>query len=240
VFTSSAINAAKASAQTAAAQPPTSYGPNQTPATTTTATAQSTYPSAQPASPAVPAPTSAATQRYVPLQPTPTTKIDSDIPPPPQPGAFPTPLNKTTVVPPPKVGETYHQPSVAPSYPPQMSIPPPTSAYRAQPPSSTTSTTTIPLTSYPVPISASDAGSTRRSIEHPPGYHQNAYASEPSSDQRRAQEAHNASAPQDTGEGGIGGLGADNIWNSAKKWATQAGEKLSEAEAEVWKKINKQ
>jgi len=28
--------------------------------------------------------------------------------------------------------------------------------------------------------------------------------------------------------------------NTAKKWAQQAGEKISEAEAEVWRRINKE
>lgn len=244
VFTSSAISAAKASAAT----PQTAVrSPNQAPATTaaqsTHTSAQSAYPSARPGAPPIPAPTGAAAQRYAPLQPTPTTQTQLDTPPPPQPGAIPTPLSRSTIPPPPKAGEAYHVPppsTSAPSYPPQMSVPPPASAYRAQPPSSTTSSTTMPLVSYPVSMPGPETGAARRSIEHPPGYHQNTYASELSSDQRRAQEATNSSAHQDKGESGVGGLGADSIWSSARKWASQAGEKLSEAEAEVWKKINKQ
>jgi hypothetical protein len=40
--------------------------------------------------------------------------------------------------------------------------------------------------------------------------------------------------------GSEGGLDADSVWNVAKKWAQTAGEKFSEAEAEVWRKINKE
>ncbi len=36
----------------------------------------------------------------------------------------------------------------------------------------------------------------------------------------------------DEGEGGI--------WDTAKKWAVMAGEKASEVEGEVWKRINKE
>jgi hypothetical protein len=244
VFTTSAINAAKASAQTPQTTSLPTSTANQAP-TTTTSTVNASYPSAQPGAPAVSAPTNAATQRYAPVQPTPTTKLNSDAPPAPQPGAAPTPLNKSTIPPPPKAGESYQPPAqvtnAPPSYiPPQMSFSPPTNAYRAQPPSSMTNSTTIPSASYPVSIPTAEFGEPRRSIEHPPGYHQNTYASEPSSDQRRAQDSVNSTVFQDSSEGGIGGLGTENMWSSAKKWASQAGEKLSEAEAEVWKKINKQ
>jgi hypothetical protein len=43
-------------------------------------------------------------------------------------------------------------------------------------------------------------------------------------------------APQDALED-VGGM---NFLNTAKKWAQHAGEKLSEVEAEVWRKINKE
>jgi hypothetical protein len=31
----------------------------------------------------------------------------------------------------------------------------------------------------------------------------------------------------------------ENAWNAAKSWASSAGKKLSEVEAEVWKRVNK-
>jgi hypothetical protein len=77
----------------------------------------------------------------------------------------------------------------------------------------------------------------RRSLEHPPGYQQNVYASEPTSDQRRAQEANiTRLGAQGTSEN-VEGL---DFLNTAKKWAQQAGAKISEVEAEVWRKINKE
>jgi len=33
---------------------------------------------------------------------------------------------------------------------------------------------------------------------------------------------------------------SEGIWNTAKKWASDAGEKLASAESEVWKRINKE
>ncbi|KAE8451249.1 hypothetical protein EG329_004413 [Mollisiaceae sp. DMI_Dod_QoI] len=245
VYTQSPINAAKASGttpQTTAPQAQTSSGPNAA-SSTTTAAPTSSYPPAQPGAAAVPAPTAAA-QRYAPVQPTPTTKTDTDSPAPPQPGAVPTPLG-TSTIPPPKVGETYHPPQqtaaptqpLAQPYPPQMSIPPPTSAYGAQPPRSSTTTTTTPLGSYPASIPEAEA---RRSLEHPPGYYQNVYASEMTSDQRRAQEAANYSSSSQDNKETITGIDTEGVWNSAKKLLGQVGEKISEAEAEVWRKINKE
>lgn len=241
--TQAPINAAKA--QTATSHPQTASGLNQAPPSTTTQTPTSSYPPAQPGA-APPAPTTAAAQRYAPVQPTPTTKTDGDSPAAPRPGAVPTPLGMSSIPPPPKVGETYHRPqqTTAPTqplaqsyYPPQMSIPPPTSAYAAQPPHASTATTTTPSGSYPASIPEAGA---RRSLEHPPGYQQNVYASEMNSDQRRAQEAANYSSGTQDGKESMAGIDTENVWNTAKKWLGQAGEKISEAEAEVWRKINKQ
>jgi hypothetical protein len=30
----------------------------------------------------------------------------------------------------------------------------------------------------------------------------------------------------------------DSIWETAKKWANSAGEKMAETEAQIWKRIN--
>jgi hypothetical protein len=248
VYTQSPITAAKASGgapQTAAPQVQTSpLTPNPAPAVTTASA--STYPLTRPGGVAFPGPTAAA-QLYSPsVQPTPTTQtgqMGDEGPPPPQPGSVPAPLGKNQTFPPPKAGESYAPqetgaavpiPGRGQLYPPQMGISSPT-AYGAQPPSSSTSATTTASASYPVAIPAAEVQ--RRSLEHPPGYQQNLYASEPASDQRRAQEA-NASriGVQDAPEN-VGGM---EFLNTAKKWAQQAGEKISEAEKEVWRKINKE
>jgi len=249
VYTSSPIKASKptgATPQTINARVQHSpLAPTPTSATTTASTSSlaSSYPPAQPGTIAIPAPTSAAQQRYAPVQPTPTTRTDSE-PPAPQPGAVPTPLNRSAVPPPPKVGESYHppQPSGTYTHPPQMSYAPPTTTYGSQTPSSPTNTTNAPSAPYPVAI-PSAVGGPRRSLEHPPGYHQNVYASELTSDQRRAQETERATnfsglASHDTGT--AGGFDPEGVWSTAKKWAQTAGERISVAEAEVWKKINKE
>lgn len=124
-----------------------------------------------------------------------------------------------------------------------MSIPPPTSAFGAQPPTSSTSSSTKASSAYPAPIPAAEYGAPRGSLEHPPGYQQNSHASELSSDQRRAQDTANNSS------GGLGGYGnsekgsgidTEGMWNAASKWVTAAGNKLSETEQEIWRRINKE
>jgi hypothetical protein len=235
VYTSSPINAAKASGRTPKTETVPSQtapaGPAPAPATTTTSAASS-YPPAQPGAAAMPAPTGTF-QRYTPLQPTPTTTSDRADPPPPQPGAIPTtPYQK--VAPPPKAGERYNPP--AQPYPPQMAVPPPTSAYGAHPPSSSTSTTTAPTSAYPVPLSFAEQGKPRGSIEHPPGYHQNTFASELSRDQRQANESSNSEGRSE----GLGSFDSGSALNTAKQWLSAAGNKLSEAEQEVWRRIGKE
>ena len=251
VYTQSPINTASkpsgTTPQTTAPQAQLSpSAPNPAPATTT-GVSVSSYPPAQPGAAAIPAPTAAA-QRYAPLQPTPTTQTQPEGPPAPKPGAVPTPTSRNTIPPPPRAGETYHPPqqtaaptqptSMPQTYPPQMSIPPPTNAIGAQAPASSTNTTNKPSSSYPVALPSGEYGAPRRSLEHPPGYHQNVYASEQMSEQRRAQEASNASGLGGVSTENTGGIDSDSMWDTAKTWAAKAGEKISEAEAEVWRKIN--
>ena len=226
VYTSSPINAAKAQGVTSQTAEPVPYTPAPP---TTTASTLSSYPPAQPGAAAMPAPTSTASQRFTPLQPTPTTKSGLEGPPAPQPGAVPT-LPKSYIPPPPKVGENY-QPPPQP-YPAQMAIPPPTMPVGA-PPTSTTSTSTAPSFAHPVALPSGQES--RQSIEHPPGYKQDTYASEMTSDQRRAQETNNSSS--------LGGGTADEnegIFAMAKQWVQTAGTKIAQSEAEVWRKINKE
>ncbi|KAJ5038282.1 uncharacterized protein L3040_007149 [Drepanopeziza brunnea f. sp. 'multigermtubi'] len=249
VYTSSPITATKASGTTTqtAASPQnfplaTSTTSASTPRSTSTGASASSsiYPQAKPGAAAISDPTAAA-QSYAPAQPTPTTRTGDMQPPAPQPGAVPTPLNRSVVPPPPKAGETYQPPPTAAPMPPQMGYAPPTMTYGSQPLKSSTSTTNTPSVPYPVGI-PSAADDPRRSLEHPPGYHQDVYASELTSDQRRAHEAELANSSSVFGSldnGSAGGFEADGVWNTAKKWAQQAGEKISATEQEVWKKINK-
>jgi hypothetical protein len=179
VYTQSPINAAMADGtgpRTAAAVPTqgTQSGPNTNTATTTAIpSSASSYPAARPGAPALPAPTSAA-QRYAPMQPTLTTRLEEQGPPLPQPGAVPTPPNsmRSNLPPPPKAGEKFIPPpqtAMPQPYPPQMSILPPTNAYHGPPPSLSTSTTTTSSSPYPAALPSDNCHTPRRILEHPPG-----------------------------------------------------------------------
>ncbi|KAI1078334.1 hypothetical protein F5B20DRAFT_225266 [Whalleya microplaca] len=227
VYTNSPITAAKPDGVT----PQTASAGNQSSSpskpTTSTALPTSTYPSSYPpaqpgASPSLPTPTAAAQA------------LGHDGPPPPQPGAVPVPPGgaRAHIPPPPKVGEKYQPPeqTAAPQpvgmpYPHQMSIPVPTAAYPSQ--QRGTSVAQVPSSAY---VGQGPPGA--EGLDHPPGYHQNANASELDRYQR--------SAAAQQGQFGAGSEDSDGVWGAAKKWAQQTGEKLAVAEKEVWKKINKE
>ncbi|XDG00582.1 hypothetical protein ABKA04_000197 [Annulohypoxylon sp. FPYF3050] len=231
VYTDSPIAASKPSGVTPQTAEAPSAGNPAKPATSTTSptpTSNTSYPPAQPgATPSLPAPTAAISQTYVP----------QNSPPAPQPGAFPTPpeATKTSIPPPPKAGEKY-QPPQQPSttqpmsipYPPQMSIPPPSAPYASQ--QRGTSTASVPTSVYSGQGPTAIGGPPTQSLQHPPGYHQNVNASELDMHQRSAiQQSELEGQGEDSG----------GVWDSAKKWAQQTGEKLAAAENEVWKKLNK-
>ena len=75
------------------------------------------------------------------------------------------------------------------------------------------------------------------------GYVQNPYASNFSSEQRRAQDVQDSvnlgsyehEKPSTTAAFGVD---PEGVWNTAKAWASTAGKKLSEVESEVWKRVN--
>ncbi len=74
--------------------------------------------------------------------------------------------------------------------------------------------------------------------DHPPGYRQNVNAADP----RRSQApAHFANVSSERHRSGVtdDGYGDDGVWDTAKKFIQTAGNKLSEAESEVWRRINK-
>ena len=109
VYTQSPINASLASGATphtaAPAPAPSSHVSSAPAPATAAATSISSYPSARPGAPAVPAPTGAA-QRYAPVQATRTIQSEPEGPPAPQPGAAPIPTSRSTLPPPPKAGES--------------------------------------------------------------------------------------------------------------------------------------
>ncbi|KAI0602871.1 hypothetical protein F4775DRAFT_587404 [Biscogniauxia sp. FL1348] len=223
VYTDSPISAAKPSGVTpktdAPAEQPPSTAPRPT-AASPTAPTQASYPQARPgAAPSLPTPT-------------PTYTATAADPAPPQPGPVP-----VSVPPPPRVGEKYQHPQPTPApqmpYPHQMSIPPPAASYPSQ--QHGTSTATAPPSLYGKQPSAgpgAGGGQDAQGHEHPPGYQQNANASELDSYQRSAiRQSELEARTTDDSEG---------IWGAAKKLAQQTGEKLVAAENEVWKKINKE
>ncbi|KAI1143774.1 hypothetical protein F5Y05DRAFT_5968 [Hypoxylon sp. FL0543] len=225
VYTNSPIAASKPSGVTPqTAQPPSDSKPTAT-RTSPTSASQPSYPPAQPgAAPSLPTPTAAASHAYVPPQPR--QAHDHDGPPPPQPGAVPTPPTAltTNIPPPPRAGEEHQMP-----YPPQMSIPPPTVPYPSQQRGTSTPFAPPSAASTQGPI-ASNAPA-HRNLEHPPGYYQNANASELDRYQSSAiQQSESEDRRDDSG----------GVWETAKKWAQHTGEKIAAAENEVWKKINKE
>ncbi|KAI9816486.1 MAG: hypothetical protein M1827_001618 [Pycnora praestabilis] len=140
-------------------------------------------------------------------------------------------------------------------YPYQMSIPPPTFANTGIPSGSTTSTTVTPSSSYQTILPQSPTtqptpthtihSAPNQSLDHPPGYVQNPYAPDMAPSQLLAQQTNDTptlgfqepvrqkSVFADDDEG-------ETLWDTAKKWAKAAGEKASEVEGEVWKRINKE
>ncbi|KAJ8065455.1 hypothetical protein OCU04_006140 [Sclerotinia nivalis] len=146
-------------------------------------------------------------------------------------------------------------------YPPQMIIPPPSitrtplSSTMTMDAATAAQTESSYRTMHPQPVSVREAygqrtqqenegyGYERRSLEHlehPPGYVQNAYAAEMSSDQRRAMDVYEGQEGNGSHGGASGGGEEEGIWGSAKRWVGSAGSKLSEGEKEVWRRINEE
>ena len=116
-----------------------------------------------------------------------------------------------------------------------MSIPPPSAGLI----SSSTSTSTTASHAYLVPVSSLENGAPRKTLEHPPGYQQNSYASELTPDQRRVQDAAASDMGGYNSSEKANGT-SDGFWNAAKGWMETAGEKLQKGEKEIWRRINKE
>ncbi|KFY64128.1 hypothetical protein V497_01830 [Pseudogymnoascus sp. VKM F-4516 (FW-969)] len=251
VYTQSPITAAKADGvtpQTAGPETSTkSSAPASKPATTTAVPSTTSPYAPQPGQPAVPAPTGSLGPSTGPANnytPSPTTKTADQGPPAPQPGAVPTAPGraKSPLPPPPKVGEKYTPPEPAPQttsppYPPQMGFAPPANQYQP------TATASQPSGNYPTTLPVQGQGQAqRRSFEHPPGYQQNPYGGGGMTGDQYGgapQPSHGAQSGQWHRAGDIDdNAGEESIWETAKKWATTAGGKLAETEAEIWKRVN--
>ena len=244
------INAAKASAIT----PRTAYDSNagipSQPAKATKMTPYA-YPPAQPGA-AVPTPTRTIPQSF------------GSGPPAPQPGAAPMPPPPATtaqpsLLPPPKAGEqplspehyapVQSTPAQPQPYPPQMSQPTVDGPFNGIPPGSTTSTSTRPFfnpSAQPSNVSSSTDMPVRASLEHPPGYVQNPFASDMTPDQRfvaeQQQENGSDTLPSlgyvDNPKGPRPGLEDDEtVWGTARKWMKDKGDKASRIGDEVWDKF---
>ncbi|KAI9717782.1 MAG: hypothetical protein M1812_004511 [Candelaria pacifica] len=127
----------------------------------------------------------------------------------------------------------------------------PTFQQRPTPTSTTSTNFTSPLENT---NTSPTAPHSRQSLDHPPGYQQNPYAPDMPPSARLAQESAESSPNKERlpglgyGHGRKGSVldtgtednGEGGIWDTAKKWAVMAGEKASEVEGEVWRRINKE
>ena len=86
----------------------------------------------------------------------------------------------------------------------------------------------------------------RASLEHPPGYVQNPFASDMTPDQRYAAEQQQESRPDslpslgyiDHPKGPRPGLEDEGtVWGATKKWVKETGGKASKLGEEVWDKL---
>lgn len=227
--------------------------------------------------------TTADAARYPPARPeaaapTPTSTVvsaTSSDPQPPQPRAAPAPRPPMTTArpslpPPPKAGER-PQPSdyyasvqsvTAQSQPYPHQTPQPSTGLRSNellPVSTTSSTTnpTFPASALPTSLPTSAQTPARASLEHPPGYLQNPYASDLTPDQRfdtGLQETENRSDTlpslgyNDNARRRANSVVNDDesVWDAAKKWGTEGmnwgkekGKQLGDLHEQVWSSIGR-
>ncbi|KAI9708324.1 MAG: hypothetical protein M1820_004028 [Bogoriella megaspora] len=255
VYTDAPISAAKASDAEPQTSPPTAQSSNQpsnNTASNTTATSTSSYPPAAPGAAPAPAPTGSLSSTAPEVhglnpQPAPTRTISANSdPPPPQPGAVPQPGNVPVTTAAanapaaPQPGQapstTSAQPMItpapstttaAPQGPPsQFNIPAPIA--NAAPTRSTEPATTLSYGGHygensgppPAVLSAGARGGAQINPEAPPGYVQSTNVDVGSA----------AGIQEGTAEEG-------GIWDTAKKWAGEAGKGLQNLEAEAWKRV---
>ena len=181
---------------------------------------------------------------------------NTSLPPPPKAGEKPQPAE-------------YYTPTRSPApthraaphfYPPQSSILPPASQSFGEPSGSTTGTTNAPSYPYsnsntmfgaqfqaqpastrPTQLGAQGVGEDLRrpSFEHPPGYVQNPYASGQQYSQRNESPSLGYNGGYTTNNNGVHDGEGLSLWDTARSWAKSAGEKASQVESDIWKRINK-
>lgn len=185
-----------------------------------------------------------------------TYSANTNLPPPPKAGEKPQPAE-------------YYTPSRSParslapthSYPPQTSIPPPASYNFGQPSGSTTGISNAPSYPYsnsntmfqtqsqtqpppthttPLGVQGLGADPRRPSFEHPPGYVQNPYASAQPYNQRNDSPSMGYSAGSSNSKNGVHDSEGLSLWDTARSWAKSAGEKASQVEGDIWRRINKE
>lgn len=215
-----------------------------------------------------PAPNQYSSARPGAAAPTSTSLTVGNGPPPPQPGAVPVPqppmtTAKASLPPPPKAGERpqpqeYHSPinatptKLQPSAP-QWSQPSPVLGPTGLPPGPTTSVSTetsFPASAPPSSLSATAEAPTQATLEHPPGYVQNPYASDMTPDARFAtaqqdNESRSVSLPSlgyndNVRKRANSGMGDDDsVWDAAKKWGKEMGKQLGDLHEQVWDTVGR-
>lgn len=229
VYTKSPINAAKASGvtpQTAApAEAANTTSPYQPPANPTPTR---TIPQQQHQGPPPPQP--GATPRLPEATGLPTATTSSTLPPPPRAGAAPQPPAPTAAPTQPPLGS-----GIGRTYPPppQMAIPPPQPGYNQR--GTSTGFGPAPATGAGGYPGSGGGGGDVDLGSGPAGYRQNASVSAyvpPAYDDdnyHRSGRGYGGREEEEEEEG---------VWGSAVKLAKAAGERLSAAESEVWRRIN--
>lgn len=75
---------------------------------------------------------------------------------------------------------------------------------------------------------------------HPPGYQQNVYAQELTSQQRASLDQQEAREKQEQPFGVLSpqGPAAENVWDTVKTWGSKASEVAAKAHSEAWKLLD--
>ncbi|MCJ1465118.1 hypothetical protein MMC07_003734 [Pseudocyphellaria aurata] len=228
-----------------------------------TTSTPSSYPSARPGAAPTPTRTQATGSRHDPPPPQPgaipipsqsTMTAKPNLPPPPKVGEVVKPPEYYTAAQATPTKPTHPQP-----YPQQMTLPSPVASH-GQPPASTTSpaympsfasTASIPSSQHVRPTPSGSfplkgSGKDDASLEHPPGYVQNPYASDMTPSQRFATEQ--ASQPERSPALGYsekrrtsnaGFEDNEGLWGMAKKWAKEASDTVGTYVNDVNEKASK-
>ncbi|KAK5053795.1 hypothetical protein LTR84_001757 [Exophiala bonariae] len=238
------------------------YTPADVDAGPTTTTNPSPSGIAQPGAPAVPQPTNTSSSTYnnrfeptaTRVAPSSTAEI-SESPPPPQPGAVPSPYANTTnnactpkldTPQPPRPIETdLQQQQQINTSPIRHALPSPTPTRTHAPHNLPLGQIYSPTRSIP-PAGMTSTYPAAQDLSHPPGYMQDSRASFDDKPVEFCQPLDRRASPSSSRRGGI--LDAEptfessgddeGVLNTAYAWAKAAGKRLSRTEEQLWKKVN--